>query len=171
MFSAEEGEHLGIAMSCWTSWPEAAWACSHSHSGIVRVKEIQPAVSAVHPPDCSLLVAFATDRIFSNTEGRHQDLLSPGVDAYGSQSNLVPLVREGAVVQVARETPAVSVDVPNQLAILHHLEGCCSGHRDFKDFPNSDFSSHRYHHGVACHACVHCTHFCVFEGQIVDVVR
>ena len=25
MFSAQDVENLGVAMSCWTSWPVAAW--------------------------------------------------------------------------------------------------------------------------------------------------
>ncbi len=44
-------------------------------------------------------------------ESRHQEPLSPGVDAHTRQSYLVPLVRERAIVQVAKETPAMSVDV------------------------------------------------------------
>ena len=143
----------------------------HSHRLLrLFLKEIQPAVPTVLPPDCSLLLTLETNRIFSNTEGGHQGLLSPGVDAHGRQSNLVPLVREGAVVQVVKETPALAVEVAKQLAILHHLEGCSLGHIDFQDFPNSVFSCHRYQHGVACHGSVQCTLFCVFERQILEVV-
>jgi hypothetical protein len=56
MFSAEEGGDLRITMSCKTSWPEAARRCEllslrHRHRLLRHfLKEIQPAVSAVHPP-------------------------------------------------------------------------------------------------------------------------
>ena len=134
------------------------------------LKEIQPAVSTVLSPDCSLLLTLDTNRSFSNTEGRRQRLLSPGVDANGRVSNLVPLMREGAVVQVVKETPSLAVEVALELAILHHQEGCSLGHIDSQDFPNSVFSCHRYHHGVACHGSVQCTLCCIFERQILEVV-